>query len=292
MARPARAWQATFATAVTVWLATTGVPTHGQDEASGDDARERDAVSFVLGNVEFLLLHEIGHFLIGEKDVPIIGPEENAADYIATLALLREEPLDPARGDRALQSLLAAADAFAAAWHTGEALGAEVPYWGAHALSIQRFYQVACLLYGSDPVAFERVPDISGLPRSRAAGCAAEYAKAERSIRWLLENYGRRPGDPPGAETTVSYEPPPTRVATRIAAELESLRLLELVVERLRERFTLDQPLTVVLRACGRAEAAWLPDRRELVVCYDLIDTLYLLALQHRTNSLRPATPE
>ena len=41
--------------------------------------------------------HEIAHFLIDEKQLPIIGPEENAADYIATLALLRDESLDPAR---------------------------------------------------------------------------------------------------------------------------------------------------------------------------------------------------
>jgi hypothetical protein len=54
--------------------------------------------------------------------------------------------------------------------------------------------QIACLRYGSDPVSFERVPDMSGLPRSRAASYAAEYAKADESIRWLLANYGRASG--------------------------------------------------------------------------------------------------
>jgi hypothetical protein len=44
------------------------------------------------------------------------------------------------------------------------------------------------------------------------------------------------------------------------------------------------------MRSCGRAEAAWQPDRRELVVCYDhLLDVLYLLGLQARARSLQPA---
>jgi len=263
-----------------------------QTAAPNDGGAETAAIAFVLGNVEFLLLHEIAHFLIAEKDVPIIGPEENAADYIATLALLREPPLDATQGSRAVPFLMAAADAFASSWRTGETLGVDVPYWGAHALSIQRFYQIACLLYGSDSVAFAAVPDMAGLPRSRAASCAAEYERAERSIRWLLANYGRQSEDPPGEAVAVFYEPAPTRVAARIVAALKALRLLELTLERLRERFALDRPLTVVVRSCGQAEAAWLPERRELVICYDLLDTLYLLSLQQRTAPFAFGIPD
>lgn len=256
--------------------------------AAGDPA----AVAFVVGNVEFLLLHEIAHLLIAEKDLPIIGPEENAADYIATLALLTEAPLDPEREGRGVEFLLSAADAFAAAWRTGQTLGADVPYWGAHALSIQRYYQIACLLYGSDSVAFARVPAIAGLPHDRAQGCVDEYARANKSIQWLLENYGRRPGDPTGADVEVVYEPPPTRVSARMLRELENLELLERTVARLQERFTLDRPFRIVLRACGRAEAAWIRASRELVICYELVDTLHLLGLGNRSelsNAPEPA---
>ena len=246
---------------------------------------EAAAVAFVIGNVEFLLLHEIAHFLIGEKDLPIIGPEENAADYIASLALLREESLDPARESRGLEFLVSAAEAFAAAWRTGQAFGADVPYWGAHALSIQRYYQIACLLYGSDPEAFARVPEVAGLPHERAQGCTAEYARADRSIQWLLDHYGRHVDDPPGSPTEVIYERPPTRVSERVMRELQSLELLERTVDRLHERFTLDRPFRLVLRACGRAEAAWVPESRELVICYELLDTLYLLGLDDRARA-------
>lgn len=255
-------------------------PALGQSlSASVGSELDQDALAFVLGNIEYLLLHEIAHFLINEKNVPIIGPEENAADYIATLALIREEPLTPGEQGRGISFLLAAADAFVASWQTGVSLGAEVPYWGSHALSIQRYYQIACLLYGSDPVAFERVPEIAGLPKARARSCVAEYAKADASIRWLLANFGRQAGDPEGAATQVFYEQPRTLVTTRVLEELRSEELLERTLERLHMRFTLERPFTLVLRNCGQAEAAWVPDRRELVICYDLIDRLYLLEL-------------
>ena len=248
-------------------------------------------ISFVLGNIEFLLLHEIGHFLIAEKSIPVIGPEENAADYIATLALIREEPLDPTQQDRALKFLVSAADAFAIAWQAGNAAGAEVPYWESHALSIQRYYQVACLLYGSDPVAFERVPQIAGLPEARARSCVAEYERADESIQWLLAIYGRQPGDPPGAATEIVYEQPRTLVATRVVSALQALELLERTIERLHVRFALERPFKLVLRSCGQGEAAWIADRRELVICYDLIDRLYLLGLRGQAGPLKPISP-
>jgi hypothetical protein len=265
-------------------------PSLGQSAGGAGPAQstERDAVTFVLGNLEFLLLHEIAHLLINEKNVPVIGPEENAADYVATLALLTEAPLDPAQQDRGRRFLLSAADAFAAAWRTGQALGADVPYWGAHALSIQRYYQIACLLYGSDPVAFARVPEIAGLPYVRAQSCVAEYARADESIQWLLDHYGRQPDDAPGAPTEILYEAPPTRVATRVQTELKALSLFERTLDRLHERFTLDRPFRLVMRACGQAEAAWIPESRELVICYELVDTLYLLGLSGTTESLAP----
>jgi hypothetical protein len=256
-----------------------GVPTEAIAQAQPAQREDTGAIAFVVGNVAFLLIHEIAHFLIAEKDLPIIGPEENAADYIATLALLREDSLDPARASRGREFLLSAAGAFGAAWRTGQELGAAVPYWGAHALSIQRYFQIACLLYGSDPVGFVRIPEIAGLPYERAQGCVAEHARADRSIQWLLDHYGRQPGDPAETPTEFVYEPPPTRISERILHELRSIELLERTVGRLHQRFTVERPFRLAVRSCGRAEAAWLDASRELAICYELLDTLYLLAL-------------
>jgi hypothetical protein len=265
---------------------------HGQPAATDNNAAASSgAIEFVIGNIEFSFVHELAHLLIDEKDVPIIGSEESAADYIATLALIREDPLDPAQQGRALEFLIAAADAFALAWQTGTAAGAEAPYWESHALSIQRYYQVACLLYGSDTEAFKRVPDIAGLPEARARSCAGEFDNANRAIDWLLAVYGRERGDPPGGETAVVYERPRTLVATRVLERMQALQLLERIVARLHERFTLERPFTVVMRHCGRGEAAWIPERREVVICYDLIDRLYVMGLAREARPFGREAP-
>ena len=276
------------AAAVAVLLAVGGA---GAQTGRGSGRADPAVLDFVVGNVEFLLIHEIAHFLIDEKNIPIIGPEEDAADYIATLALLREAPLDPTQQHRAHRFLASAADAFAAAWQTGLTVGAEAAYWESHELSIQRYYQIACLLYGSDPVRFADVVQISGLPEERARDCAAEYAKADEGIQWLLATFGRREGDPPSAATSFVYGEPRSLVGMSVLAELRRIELLERIDERLHERFTIEQPVTMALRTCGEAQGAWLPERRELVICYELVDTLYLLGLRKQETSLRPVAP-
>lgn len=246
-----------------------------------------DRVLFVAGNVEFLLIHELGHLVIGEFGVPVLGPEENAADYIAVAALLRQEAAGGERGDRARQYLFAAAAALNETWERGQQAGADVPYWGNHALNIQRFYQVACLVYGSDPAAYADLPERVGLPAARARGCPAEYAQAARSFAWLLETYGRKVGDPPGATLTVEYGPTRSRVQQDLLDRLRAQGTIEFTVGRMNDIFPLRAPARLVFRTCGRPEAAWQGASRELVICYELLDTFYQLS--GRVRRLEPA---
>ena len=293
MAKDARVWQRlllcmVIAASIAGSTAGAQVDVGGRAATSGASAspmpaRNRDVgpagdrIGFVVGNVEFLIVHEIAHLIISEKDIPIVGPVENAADYLATLALMREEPLDRAHEDRGRQFLLAAAGAFAASWEVGRAVGAEMPYWDEHGLSIQRYHQIACLLYGSDPAGLVGLRQATGMPELRAQACIAEYARAEHAFEWVLRAYGRQPGDGPGAPTNIVYGEPPTTVSRDVLRQLKSMALLEGVTARLHERFALDRPVTFVMQSCGRREAAWLPDRRQLVICYELLDALYLL---------------
>ena len=48
-----------------------------------------DRVEFVAGNTLFVLLHEMGHVLIAEMKLPVLGREEDAADTFAALAMLK-----------------------------------------------------------------------------------------------------------------------------------------------------------------------------------------------------------
>ena len=60
-----------------------------------DDAARRDALCFIVGNMLFVLLHEIGHVLITELGLPVLGREEDAADAYATVTILAMKTSSP-----------------------------------------------------------------------------------------------------------------------------------------------------------------------------------------------------
>lgn len=260
-------------------------PAFAAPAAAGEGGR----TLFVAGNIEFLLIHELGHLVISEFGVPVFGPEEVAADYIAVAALLRQKQAGGERGDRARGYLFAAAEALNASWERGQDAGADVPYWGAHALNIQRFYQIGCLVYGSDPVAYSDLPGRIRLPPARARGCPAEYAQAARSFAWLLETYGRPDGPPTGHRIEIEYGATRSRVQQDLLDELRALGSIEFTVDRVNSLFPLKAPARLVMRSCGRPEAAWQGATRELVICYELLDTFY--QLYGRVQHLEPGVP-
>ena len=63
------------------------------------EQQRRDRIEFVAGNVLFALVHEVGHMLIAEMGLPVLGREEDAADAFATLTGLK---LGDAFSDRVL----------------------------------------------------------------------------------------------------------------------------------------------------------------------------------------------
>ncbi|HET6630016.1 MAG TPA: DUF4344 domain-containing metallopeptidase [Woeseiaceae bacterium] len=258
-------------------------PAFAQDRRSSlDPAR----VDFVLGSFQFTLLHELAHVAIGDLDVPILGPEEFAADYLATLVLI--QPIQPSSFDAAERRGFAvtAADAFLAMWQLAESHGVSPPYWDVHGLSIQRFYTIACLVYGSNPERFASVPERAQMPALRSAGCPSEYARARKSLEWLVSFAERSGAERPDATMSVRYEPAHSQTSAGITNEIRGIRLVERTLRSFEKTVPLDGDAEVVLRACGIPEAAWHADRRELVLCYELLDMYYLLGADRHEQAI------
>src|ERR1041385_5551392 len=70
---------------------------HAQRIETGSDTRldrgsqqaRQDLAEFVVGNLLFVLLHEMAHVHVTEMGLPVLGREEDAADTFATLALIK-----------------------------------------------------------------------------------------------------------------------------------------------------------------------------------------------------------
>lgn len=132
---------------------------------------ESETLDGVRGTWLFIFFHELGHALIHLYDVPVLGSEEDAVDHFSTLLLLevgREH------------------DAVMAAGYWGaRGLAASVPldFADTHSLDVQRFYDILCLVYGSDPAAHGDMVADGFLTDARAEQCPHEYAQASSS--WL-----------------------------------------------------------------------------------------------------------
>jgi hypothetical protein len=53
------------------------------------EQQRRDIIEFVVGNVIYAVVHEIGHMLVSELVLPVLGHEEDAADAFAILTALQ-----------------------------------------------------------------------------------------------------------------------------------------------------------------------------------------------------------
>jgi len=236
---------------------------------------------FLVANTLWTLLHETAHALIEELDIPLFGHEEDAADQVATIALLHgTTDLGVPESIPEVDVVIAAAQAWRIEWELEEREGVQAAYWDTHPLDIQRFYNMMCLLYGSDPDKYEEVETQLGLPYQRAFACADyEHEQARRAVNRTIEVYGSLyDSDNTRGKVRVIFEKPLNEELQRIAAIVEKAGVAELVADHMERLVVLPNDISIVFIACmGDETAFWRRDRREIVMCYDLLERfLYL----------------
>ena len=107
--------------------------------------QRRDIIEFVVGNVIYAVVHEVGHMLVSELVLPVLGHEEDAADAFAILTALQ---LGNAFSDRVLSE---AARGWFLSEHRDKKEKIPTVYYDEHGLDEQRAYNIVCLMVGSHP---------------------------------------------------------------------------------------------------------------------------------------------
>lgn len=131
------------------------------------------------------LMHEIGHVLFDQYELPLLAREEDAADALASVLLLEFV-------EGGAQIALNAAEMFGL--ESEEYEWFEVSdFWSEHSLEIQRYYTTLCHVYGSDAEQYQDlVNDEYGLSAERAEACIEEYARLREGWLKVLEPYLKR----------------------------------------------------------------------------------------------------
>ena len=141
-------------------------------------ARSAKAAKFASNVAFHVVLHEIGHALVREFDLPILGNEETLADAFATHYLTAH------CGDRALAVLKARVQSLMV--EAGEVARAEWPVRGEHNSDARRAYQIAALAVAADRERYRPIAELVEMSDADVRSSADYGAEIHRSWRRVL----------------------------------------------------------------------------------------------------------
>jgi hypothetical protein len=134
----------------------------------------------IVGPLLDVFLHEAGHAVFDYLKVPILGREEDAADQFSTIIMLQYD------NARARRLILGSAYQYKMDVKEPKLALSITKFADEHGLPAQRFFNVLCVAYGSDPKFYADVLEKKYLPEDRAAGCEDEYHQVESAFRKLV----------------------------------------------------------------------------------------------------------
>ncbi len=155
-------------------FATAVIGVISQTNPQGSETEWGEAVGAVNS---FIFAHEFGHALIHNFNLPVLGREEDAADGIATVLLLKAE-------DGATYAAEAAEfwDAFSGRQNPP----ALAEYADNHSFDRQRAYNILCWVGGSDEAILQALAENEIVPEERLASCPAEWQLLRESAEQVL----------------------------------------------------------------------------------------------------------
>ena len=195
-----------------------------------------------------IIAHEIGHAVLREFDLPILGPEEAIAEDFATvyIHMMLPERAEQIVRDRARTHL---------------ADGDEPSIFSEYRSDAQRAGRALCLLYGIDPEAYQSLPKAFGF-EDDADTCRDFGPEVARSWRRVLAPLLM----PEGARVT---ETGVRADDTAITTALSSTDLPETALMLL-SRIDWHSYVTLYLRDCDGG-ASWSRNGRTITICDALV---------------------
>jgi hypothetical protein len=229
---------------------------------------KRQLVEFVVGNTLFVMAHELGHGLINEMNMPVLGREEDAADSFAIVTALNM------RSRLSERVLIEAAKGLVLSSKRDKKQGNALEFYDEHGLNLQRAYNVVCFMFGSDPEKYKTLAADTKLPEERQAACPYEWKNMAWSWEEMLKKH-LRAADQPKVAIKVEYEE--NKKYAIQASILRQMGLLEAIAAHTADRYAWPKPFTIEARSCGEANATW--KTRTLTLCYELANEFIELFL-------------
>jgi len=150
---------------------------HAPKETTPEGVTREDAI---IGPVHEVFVHEFAHMLFDQFKVPLLGPEEDAADAVAAYSMMQFGPKFAHAAIGGLAYMYARKAKEQEGTFEKEDLAEE------HPLAQSRFYTLLCFAYGGDPKTFADVVTKGYLPEWRAKDCHYDYERIKYAVDTLL----------------------------------------------------------------------------------------------------------
>ena len=220
---------------------------------------KKQLVEFVVGNTLFVMAHEMGHALISEMNMPVLGREEDAADSFAIVTALK------IRSGFSERVLLEAAKGWVLTSKRDKK--EKLAFYDEHGLDLQRAYNVVCFMVGFDPEKYKKLAADTKLPEERQKSCVRDYKTTVWSWDEMLKPH-IRPADQPKTAIKVDYQDD-EKYAIQ-AKILRDMGLLEAFATHAADRYVWPNPFSIVARSCDEPNATWNGGAKTLTLCYEL----------------------
>lgn len=244
-------------------------------EPEGSNATDADIESkamFVIGNVAWFTYHEFGHAMVAEFNITVLGREEDAVDSFATINMIADED------DPALDTMI---EDVVEAWFASEPGDSEA--YGEHSMDAQRGFAVICLLVGNDPEGYKDSAAAAKMPPERQEACKSEYETANANWDKELGANMLADGEAPTGEISIVWGDAGKYDA--MGDLLAASGVLDAIAHQMETTFRLTGPITISVEQCGESNAFYTPDKREVKICYELVQDYYDRAQKLRAGA-------
>ena len=134
----------------------------------------------VIGQLFYVVGHEMGHAMFDLLNVPLFGRPEDAADQFAAYLMLKLGK------DQARRLIGGAAYTYKDYVEVKKVAVPQTAFADVHGAPMQRLYNMLCMAYGADPKDFGDLVEKGYLPQQRARSCHNEFGEVNFAFQQLI----------------------------------------------------------------------------------------------------------
>jgi rhodanese-related sulfurtransferase len=230
-----------------------------------------------------IFMHEFGHALIGELDLPSTGPEEDAVDIYSALQLSDSNMYSySGKNERANAAMKMAILYSVLQWYYSgkimEIQGVTTAWQDEHTPNLKRFRNIFCIAYGANPGLFSQMAELIKFDKNTLSRCEKEFHRQNRAWLTILAPYtrinalhpeGLLSANAPGARITLKLEPSKLKIGEFLRNFNNDLTVY---INGLSKLYAFPRPITVIYRDCGKINAWYDQSNATLTMCYEVID--------------------